>query len=244
MHAQVVSAMPPSPHKNIRVNRLNSEPNAYPDIFQHSDLASLSNNAFVIHNDDSRNVIGICAVWLITDDSNKVSTRPMMIDIFLNTIKSTVITPGGSMIISPAGWQVPACTSSVTGQAFLKTTPGLIRSADQLAHATQVALTIDSVIFEDGEIWGPNMQQIDKQIVGRKAAAVDVSQLVRRMISSNGDWRAMLTENLKKPMKRDDYQARWKQRFGQQLLTSSGDPTPLLNYFDNLPAPGTFTARQ
>ncbi|RSL18651.1 hypothetical protein EDE15_4243 [Edaphobacter aggregans] len=243
MNAQVSAAMPSSPHKNILIVPLKQEAASYPNGIQGNQIPVLYNNTFVIHNNDSRNVIGLFVVWHITDSAGIVSTRKMMMDTFLNTTKSTIIAPTGTMIISPAGSQLAgALTPSVSQTPG--PTPGLSHLEERFEHASQISLTIDSVMFEDGEIWGPNTEQIDKQIVARKAAAVALSQLAKSMIANGGDWKAQLTAVKKTPVRTDDVQSRWQERFTQQLLHWQGDPKAILNYFDQLPSPMTFSAHQ
>ena len=98
------SEVPASPHPHIRLTPLSSQPIAARTPLEEALDVRLYRNAFVIHNDDAREVVGISVIWRTTDADGSSHTRTQMMDEFLATRRNVVIKPGGMLGVSPGGW--------------------------------------------------------------------------------------------------------------------------------------------
>jgi hypothetical protein len=241
-NAQISADLPPSPHPNIRIVRLSQEHVIFPTILQSAVSAPIYNTSFVIHNDDKRNIVAIFAEWTIKDASGNVSKTILLSDIFTSTLKNSVIPPGKALIITPKGWINPSVYTKIqsTGanpEAKYASGP----AADRILHAAAISLSIDSMVFDDGQISGINSNRIDQIIIARKTAAESISKQVRASMNSGGYWKGYLTALQASPQTSDmGSQSYWEHHFSDELLWFRRDPLMLINYYENLPVPIAF----
>jgi hypothetical protein len=178
------------------------------------------------------------------DQSGKSSTITLKSDRFLDTLDHSVVPAKGQLILAPNGW-LP--TTDISPQATSKRPDDGLAAramADRVRQAKEVTLTIDAIIFQDGEIWGANVAHFDDEIRQRKLAADDIGKLSRETLASGGDLKARLKSVMSTPYKKSDFRAEWQHRFAQQLLMQPANAQNVLAYLEALPAPIPFTPRQ
>lgn len=227
--AQMTVPIPVSPHPNVHIKRG-------------------SEDTFFVSNEDPRDIIGICALWTIVDQSGESTTATQMADRFQSRLNSSIIPANGKLILGPQGLMAvtPAMSSMGNGAGT-----GM---ADRIKQAQSVTVSIDAIIFQDGELWGPNLHRTDDEIVQRKLAATDISQVARQTMASGGDLKAALEAVKSAPYPQpyrsapspQQYRAKWRQQWAIMLLM---EPDPQraekrIEYFEALPEPIAFTARQ
>lgn len=242
MSAQVQAPLPITCHQNVVITRLVDEQGTFSDLLQAEGARPFRVNAFVVQNKDKRSIIGIVGIWKITDASGQVNTSTFASDIFLSTVQNSVLPPDQTLVLTPNGWINPAIYRQMrTGGTDWEHSGRAQLVSGRIMQASAVTASIDSVIFEDGEICGVNSAYLDKEIQARKRAALFVSSMVRTSMLNGADWKTPLKAASMSIETTPPYQEGfWKQKFASDLLGSRGDPTKLLDFFENLPSPPAF----
>jgi hypothetical protein len=107
MNAQATSHIPHSPSRTVRITRLRDEHERFPGILDDSVFQRLYENAFVIHNGDSRDLVAAYALLTIIDQEGRLYTHEYMVDIYAALMPTSVILAGKDIILSPNGWIFP-----------------------------------------------------------------------------------------------------------------------------------------
>jgi hypothetical protein len=112
--------------------------------------------------------------------------------------------------------------------------------ASWAATASKITITVDCVIFEDGEVVGPNNSHLDLEIQSRRIAAGKLAQQVRNVQAAGGDPTSMLKQ-LAATSSDSDFVILWTSILANRLLRA-----PVLNTqlaaLENMPAlPNFFT---
>ncbi len=151
MNAQATSHIPHSPSRTVRITRLRDEHERFPGILDDSVFQRLYENAFVIHNGDSRDLVAAYALLTIIDQEGRLYAHQYMVDVYAALMPTSVILAGKDIILSPNGWIFPHEYSDAR-RAFDAQSINHLDS--RLTQATKISLSIDAVIFADGETCG------------------------------------------------------------------------------------------
>jgi hypothetical protein len=231
--------IPKSPAEHIRITRFADEPSTARDPFPGPELEPLRKAAFTIHNDDDREVVAVCVLWTITDPLGKTSTITPTMDEYLTTVRSVAIAPHGKISVAPSGFVLPMPEQGISVGSGTSDT----RLATRLADAQSVTVSLDSIIYEDGTLWGPNACELDKRLTARNAAAIHIAQVARRAMAYNED-----PANALKPFASEsdssNQQAEWESNFANQLLANPKQMESLLQYLESLPSPPSIKPQQ
>jgi hypothetical protein len=231
--------IPRSPAEHIRITRFADEPPTARDPFPGPELEPLRKAAFTIHNDDDREVVAVCVLWQVTSPLHKTSTITLTMDEYLTTVRSVAIAPHGKISVAPSGFVLPMPEQGISVGSGTSDT----RLATRLADAQSVTVSLDSIIYEDGTLWGPNACELDKRLTARKAAAIHIAQVARRAMAYNED-----PANALKPFASEsdssNQQAEWESNFANQLLANPKQMESLLQYLESLPSPPSIKPQQ
>ena len=249
--AQVNVPVPHSPHPNVQVARFSDTASAPETAFADASVEPLYDAAFSIRNNDQKEIVGICVIYTITDATGKTYTHTFRKDEFFTSQRNVVISPGGSLSVSPSGW-VPSVpqpgSAGVSSSPISPGTvpgPGLQDIASRIASAQSVSASLDSIIFSDGSTWGPNLGRLNEDIVARKIAADYVLKLVTAALEGNQDWKPALKELLANRYDPEtNFTQKWKSRFAQQLLLEQVPISAGIAFLKAIPAPMKFTNGQ
>ena len=242
-NASSPAPLPPSPHPSIQIKRLSQERDRFPSILRADASQPLYENALVIHNDDKRDVVAMLAIWKITDATGQIHTIRLRSDIFMSVVPDSVLPSGQDLILSPLGWIHPRNYSQMEKAGISPDNPADVqRMADLLRQATSVSLSIDSVIFSDGEVCGVNSARFDQLITARKNAAVGITSQVRNYMARGQDWRPYIDGITGTAQPAESHtEAYWQHHFASTLSSSQGgDDKALLEYYEELPKPMAF----
>jgi hypothetical protein len=181
----------------------------------------------------------VCVLWTITDPLGKTSTITLTMDEYLTTVRSVAIAPHGKISVAPSGFVLPMPEQGISVGSGTSDT----RLATRLADAQSVTVSLDSIIYEDGTLWGPNACEFDKRLTARKAAAIHIAQVARRAMAYNED-----PANALKPFASEsdssNQQAEWESNFANQLLANPKQMESLLQYLESLPSPPSIKPQQ
>jgi hypothetical protein len=109
----------------------------------------------------------------------------------------------------------------------------------RLTQATKILLSIDAVIFADGETYGVNTKRLDQAIVARRNAAISLAAKARDAVARGEP--AVSSEDLFEQSKDKSSEGFWRGHFGRQL-SSSPERDAYLRYLESLPWPPAFYA--
>jgi hypothetical protein len=236
--SQVNTEIPKSPAQHIRITRFVDDP-SLGNPFPSPELEPLRKAAFTIHNDDDREVVALCVIWQVTNTLGKTSTITLTMDEYLSTVPSVGIAPHGKLSMAPSGFLMPQ-QGIIVGAAGGRSDA---RLATRLADAQSVTVWVDSIIYADGTLWGPNTYAFDKSLTGRKAAAIHIAQVARRAMAHNEDPIHVL-KPFATGFDSSNHQAEWEQKFANDLLANPPQMESLLQYLESLPSPPTIKLQQ
>jgi hypothetical protein len=238
MNAHTTSPVPPVPSPSIRIARLQGEGEKFPGIFEGIALRPLQDNAFVIHNDDSRDVVAIYGVWTVMNQDGTINTFEYLSDIYMALIPTLVIPSGKTLIATPNGWIFPKHYSAAGAALEAQSSP-YANLASRLTHAASISLSIDALIFADGETCGANTKRLDQAIVARRDAAISLAANARDALTRGEP--AVSSEDLFAQSNDKSSEAFWRGHLGGQL-SREPDKEPYLRYLESLPRPPAFYA--
>ena len=147
-------------------------------------LAGLGTLAAVLTNRSPQQVKALVARWTFTDADGDTRIHHIVVDDYFVYNRFPSLTSGRSVLVTPRGCVEPLTAG--TGWCFV----GPIERPE--AAAVAATLEIDSAIFEDGRIVGPDTYDIGADIHGRHAAAVALLNEVRAAEDAGEDPEAAL----------------------------------------------------
>jgi len=130
-------------------------------------INGLQNAGFVVSNNSKRTIIGIGVQWSILDKNGQRTVRNSQSHSFFTSRLEPLADAGQRLIVLPQMFiQEPKLQST----GMVVSSPSS-RLAAQFSSAAEVHAEIDSIIFGDGEIVGPNKLRLHAEIMARKDAA-------------------------------------------------------------------------
>jgi hypothetical protein len=107
----------------------------------------------------------------------------------------------------------------------------------KLQTASSIAITIDSVIFEDGKIWGPDKEHYYRKIAERFNAAKAVTEEIASAKAAGEDIRSHATRIASQPGPQKDGRSSWVQHYASVLAKSPNPEGTLRAILDQPPLP-------
>jgi hypothetical protein len=234
--------IPSSPSTDVSLKTI------LPEDFPAVDSAAFANvhpASFAITNLSDRAIVAIAVEWSYTSqDGQPGQTFYKSSNLYIKNAKAVVqahtrLFVGPNMILPESLAFAPHI-----GPRF-EALDG--RLAQWAATASQVSAIIDAIIFEDGELVGPNHSQYDLEIQSQKMAADQIASKVRHAQSQNQDPTAMLKQiagaNL---ASQSDFIGIWSGLYAQRLLNARDSRTfdVRLSAMEQTPTPLTIFRKQ
>jgi hypothetical protein len=198
-----------------------------PEDFPAIDKATFANvhpASFAITNSSDRAIVAIAVEWSYTSqDGQQGQTFYKSSNLYIKNAKAVVqaharLFVGPNMILPESLAFAPHI-----GPRF-EALDG--RLAPWAATASQVSATIDAIIFEDGELVGPNHSQYDHEIQSQKMAADQIASKVRHAQSQGQNPTAMLKQIAGAGLaSQSDFTGIWSALYPQQLLNARDSRT-------------------
>lgn len=136
-------------------------------------LNRLPKGSFLIRNLTKNRVTAVVAQWEFVYPTGVVKKRQIQCDGYMFAPTQTIVGPQDIALVTPG-----ACTSRevfprLNGPAIGSPLASSINASVLNSEPTlqTVDITVDSVIFQDGAIWGPDRQQYFDNIMQRHVAA-------------------------------------------------------------------------
>ena len=87
-----------------------------------------------------------------------------------------------------------------------------------MSSGTDLAAKIDTIIFGDGEVVGPNSTHFDTEIQNRKMAATGLAKQLRNAMARGEDPKVTLNRIMESEPSRSDTLAFWQRRYARMML--------------------------
>jgi hypothetical protein len=134
---------------------------------------------FLLVNKKTKPIMAATVEWKYVDDGGKVVSRSYVCDGYLRLPSAPVVDSGASALFTPQG-----CTREELFPRLVS--GGLIGPpferdkafAAKASSITNVSITVDAVIYGDGEVAGPDKRQYENEIAMRDRAMRSVASSV------------------------------------------------------------------
>jgi hypothetical protein len=195
-----------------------SEPSVFDRVFKLATsprLHQLKPASFVVTNNSKRAIIGIAVEWTFTDAAGNSKKYGSRTHSFLAVDQSPLALPGTTLFVAPSLF-IPELAARTTG--------GLIGSlpeeavSEQISSASAIRVEIDSIVFDDGEVVGPNRLQLPEDIQDRQAAADAIVKEILDAKAEGADPKKALVELSNRPLKVSSRARKYQSIFIEQLL--------------------------
>jgi hypothetical protein len=215
-------SLPSSPAPSVQIT---SDLTSWEQHFSGS-AAVLKPLSFVVTNNSDRPIMAIVTIWNVTDSRGKTRSLKLASDSYLLAELLPVLAAHGSALVLP--FQVITDSDPRVG-SDLK----LERTIADFSDAVAVDVSLDSVIFQDGEVVGPNTSRMDENIRDRTQAATELVALLAQVKNRGESVPAFLREMKTGRAAVTDGTELWKGRF-VQMLSSARDLDQQMRYLQKL----------
>jgi hypothetical protein len=107
-----------------------------------------------------------------------------------------------------------------------------------------VTIKIDSVISEDGQVFGPNESSYDTEIENRKLAATQLAKQIRNAMAKGEDVNVMFERILETKVSMNNSMGKWTNMYASSMKNKSAASfQSRLHTLENLPEPPKFVRK-
>jgi hypothetical protein len=205
--------------------------------FDSAIVQKFHSNAFLLANESDKAIVGLMALWTFTDANGFPRTEQVHTDSFMQPHSPVLLLPHARLIVAPGAFLPEALAQAPHIGARLEDLDGRLNR--DILGATQIKVQIDLVIFEDGEIAGPNETRYDTMIQNRKIAATQIAKQVRNALSNGDDPKITLGHILETAPSQSDSMAVWTNIYAK-MLQRSPTSEKQLHALETLPEPPKF----
>ncbi len=207
----------------------------YP-VFKDAVSAADSGLAVVITNNSDKKIV-VCNIRWVYSVAGRTKQTALAIDSFLTPKAQPLLAPRQRAVATPFAFTSEALVSGGQIKGRSPANGGLMTTSPE------VLVTLDLVIFDDGEVVGPDEQHYVADLQGRTLAAKYISEQVSAALARGENSASLLSPLASSIPLADDHVGVWKKQFARELLTS-----PIreryLQYLQSLPTLPPFYRRQ
>jgi hypothetical protein len=172
--------------------------------------------SFVLTNLSNRAIVAIAIEWSYTTQGGR-EEQGFSKSSSLSTNTGPVVQPHTKLFVGPKVFLPESLAFAPHVGSPFEALDG--RSAHWAAAATQITAKIDVIIFEDGELVGPDQSQFDVEIQSQKMSADQIAGKVRYAQSQGEDPTPTLKQIAEAPMEsKTDFIGLWFATYAQQLF--------------------------
>jgi hypothetical protein len=197
-------------------------------------------NTFLLTNKSDKAIVGLVVRWTFTDAQGFSRVSDIHQDSFARANSPVLLAPQSTLIVAPNTLLPVAYANKLprVGPTLSDLYAGAVRSVDMVG-ASAITATIDLIIWQDGELVGPNQASFDVEIQNRKIAASQLAKQIRNAINNGDDPKAVLRQVLASPTTQSDTLALNAHIYAQMLI-SARDMGKAAQSLEALPEPPTF----
>jgi len=226
--------LPTSPTPEVDVKTI--LPDDFPAIDKTA-FAKVHPASFVVTNLSNRAILALAVEWSYTAQDGHEG-RGFARSSSLSTNTGAVVQPHARLFVGPKIFLPESLAFAPHMGSPFEALDG--RLAHWVATASEITAKIDVVVFEDGELVGPDQSQFAVEIQSQKTAADQIASKVRYAQSQGQDTTAMIKQIAEAPMQSTtDFIGLWSGLYAQQLLSarSSSDFDVRLTAMEKTPTP-------
>lgn len=189
--------------------------------------------SLVLTNLSRQGIVGPTVRWNWVDQAGQKRTHNQTTDaLFL--YRPSLLPTGAQMLIAPGVFlQGALAQSGFVGPSADRAQ----RDVEELERSTSSSVTLDTIIFEDGRVVGPDQSETVASLAARKAAADKIVQAARQAKAAGNDVSAVLADIAsRRPDSRNDHLRVWSSRIATEAQRS-GDIDAFLSDLERIPAP-------
>ena len=162
-------------------------------------------STFILVNQSSRAIVALAVQWTYTNQNGQPGLHTHRSDSFMISRFNAVVPAHGELLVAPGVFLAESLALSPHVGPSLAALDG--RAAPNVPVASQVTIKIDAIIFEDGEVVGPNQTRYDAEIQSRKIAAEQLAKQVRNAQALGNDPTSVLRQMLETRPSQNDFVA-------------------------------------
>ncbi len=205
-----------------------------------AELSDLPSVCFWLDNHSDHSILGIATIWTLAQQDGRIRKMQFTADSFLDRLARPIVAPHSRLLIAPRMWvpeyMLPGYLQNDYFTRFQR--PSMKKIFSELGKAKTVSVSIDTGIFSDGRIVGPNLTGFDADLLGRKSAVQTIASIVQAAGSPQAA-KNKLQQLVSQPVPRADRSVVWQYRFAQRLLHSP-DFARTLDDIEHSPSPPAF----
>lgn len=206
---------------------------SFTKVFQNAYSDRLRPFSLVLTNLSRQSIVGLTVRWNWIDQTGQQRTHDQTTDaLFL--YRPSLLPSGVRMLIAPGLFLQETLAQS----GFVE--PGADRAqrdVEELERSASSSVTLDTIIFEDGTVIGPDQSETVASLSARKAAADSIVQAARQAKTDGRDVSAVLTDIAsRRPTSRNDHFRVWSSRIAAEAQRSS-DIDAFLSDLERIPTP-------
>jgi hypothetical protein len=179
----------------------------------HAALGTMYPYSAIVKNLSGRAVVGLALRWTWADQAGEENSKYLMSDNLLLG-RGPVVASGDTLLVTP-DFILPE--SMLNTGIIMPSSKMIARDAANLSQVSNVTVSLDVIILDDGLVAGPDRSAFVTNIEARREAAVELSSVVISMLQNGRDPSAMIAEAAKQPPVVADLVTAWKARIAKSL---------------------------
>jgi hypothetical protein len=191
-------------------------------------LRDESRRAAVLTNRSLQSITAMVCRWVVVDESATTKTTYVVRDDYFPPPPDRALLPSAGLLVTILGFHEPLDTR----KPYYWLSAGNPLASD-ISDATAVTVSLDSAVFEDGRIIGPDTHRIGDYVHNRYTAALWLAQRV-----DEGEAAGRSAASVLKSIAEDSAEPdRWRRRLARQR---QHDPSSVSAWLHELPKPPKF----
>jgi len=220
LSAQPKITIAPSPNPRVTIVSIEASGSAPAAAFLSGTFPNLQQASFFLDNQSGRSIMAIVVLGVASGPGlGKPRTTRMMLEGFQNALLQPVLTPGSRLlVVPPSDLILEKYISRRLDIASASGKPPFQSAVNWFGTASEVSISIDSIVFASGEVDGPDTEHFMQELTSRKQAADSVVAAI-----GAGDSAALSAMEEQPIQAGDNHLSEWESRFARHYL-SSKDP--------------------
>ena len=198
-------------------------------------LDSLPIGSFLLRNRTGKAITALVVDWTFTDANGNSRQHKLTTDAYYLPIDWTVVKPLGVLLVTPSGYASEDQFHQLGTSGALDPLPrmSLTMAGDKVkSPLAYIALSIASVIFEDGAICGPDKHGYYLALLTRRSALEELSAEFKDAKNAGEDFRAHLEKLHREALNTKDQRSAHRRSY-VDLLQRNPDPEGLLKKLES-----------
>jgi hypothetical protein len=213
---------------------------AFKEVFD-SRTAGLAAASVVVSNATDKAIIGISIQWTLTDAAGVESVYSNRTHSFLVASGRPLALPHGRLLAGPQTFVSEAVLPHPDG-GIIAPLPN-DQTVARFTTASKIRIEVDSIIFQDGEVIGPDHLGLVDAIRDRSDAARAIVKRVEEAQAKGNDPAQALRSLVASPVMKGDHVARFELGFANSLLHAR-HPERDLEALKEIPTPPLFFRKE